>query len=116
MTILETLPILEQAGNYDNAVLLSLIIAIACLFSGIGLLNEKYEIIGNFLMLLSIIGLIIFTICLFLGINEPKTDTGRVKYIIQLDDNYPVNEFYDKYKVLEHTKYTNVYTVEEIND
>ena len=38
------------------------------------------------------------------------------KYIVQLDDNYSVNEFYNKYKVLEHTKYTDVYTVDEIDD
>lgn len=53
---------------------------------------------------------------LIASIFEPAVNTGRVKYIVRLDDNYSVNEFYDKYKVLEHTKYTNVYTVEEIND
>lgn len=53
---------------------------------------------------------------LIASIFEPAIDTGRVKYVIRLNDDYSVNEFYDKYKVLEHTKYTDVYTVEELKN
>jgi hypothetical protein len=65
---------------------------------------------------LSIISFGIGIAGLIASIFEPAVDTGRVKYIVRLDNNYSINEFYDKYKVLEHTKYTDIYTVEEIND
>jgi uncharacterized protein YxeA len=71
---------------------------------------------GIVFTLLSVISIIIVIISFILTITEPETDTGHFKYIVKIDDNYSFKEFYDKYKVLEHTKYTDVYTVEELND
>lgn len=116
MTILETISILEQPGTYFNLLGFSLMTLILGLVITASLLLKDCFISGSIFMGISAIGAITFIISVILTITEPAIDTGRVKYTIRLDDTVSVNEFYDKYKVLEHTKYTDVYTVEEIND
>jgi len=115
MTILETIPIIEQTGKYIPMMVWSALIAILCLFIAT-LLFKEYDMGGIIFTISAGITMLVFIVSLILTIAEPPTDTGRVKYIVKVDESYPLNEFYDKYKVLEHTKYTNVYTVEEIND
>lgn len=116
MTILETIPIIEQTGKYIPILVWGFILGLIFL----GLSTWAADEFHDWLLILTAI-LCIVAFCmgfagLIASIFEPAIDTGRVKYIVRLNDNYSVNEFYDKYKVLEHTKYTNVYTVEEIND
>ena len=49
-------------------------------------------------------------------ITEPKVDTGRKQYIIRVNENTSINEIYENYKIIDHTKYTDVYTVEELKN
>ena len=116
MTILETIPIMEQAGKYDSIFLLSFIITVVCLFIECTFLKENYGVANVIFVSLFCISAIIVLISFILALTEPETDTGRFKYIVKINDNYSFKDFYDKYKVLEHTKYTDVYTVEELND
>lgn len=116
MTILETIPIIEAPGNYINLMLCGLAGALICLVLAGLLYGDKYEIAPAILTCLSAIGLITFLIGLVLTLSEPKVDTGRKQYIIRVDENTSINEIYDKYKIIEHTKYTDVYTVEELEN
>lgn len=116
MTILETIPIIEQTGKYIPILMWGFILGLIFLGLSIWAANEFHD---RLLILTSI--LCIAATCmgfagLIASIFEPAIDTGRVKYIVRLDDNYSINEFYDKYKVLEHTKYTDIYTVEELKN
>lgn len=116
MTILETIPIFEQPGNYINFMLYGLIGAVICLvFAGL-LFGDNYNVSAIILTCFSLIGSLIFLIGLILTITEPKVDTGRKQYIIRVNDNTSINEIYDNYKIIDHTKYTDVYTVEELED
>lgn len=114
MTILETIPILEAPGNYINLMLYGLADAAICLIL-VGLLyGDSYDIGASILICFSIIGMLIFLISFILTITEPKVDTGRKQYIIRVDKNTSINEIYENYKIIDHTKYTDVYTVEEL--
>lgn len=116
MTILETIPIFEQPGNYINFMLYGLIGAVICLVLAGLLFNDNYNMGAMILICFSIIGSLIFLISLILTITEPKVDTGRKQYIIRVNENTSINEIYDNYKIVEHTKYTDVYTVEELEN
>ena len=116
MTILETIPIIAQPGNYTNLTLISLIIAIMSIFIGIAMYMDDYEIFGGILTIIAAISAVIFIIGIILTITEPEIDTGRKQYIMRLDNDVNINEFYNKYKIIEHTKYTDVYTVEELEN
>ena len=116
MTILETIPIMEQIGKYIPFLVWGFMLGLFFLVLSAWAENEFHDWFFILTLILSIVAFCMALVGLIASIYEPAVDTGRVKYIVQLDDNYPVNEFYDKYKVLEHTKYTDVYTVEEIND
>lgn len=116
MTILETIPIFEQPGNYNNLVIISLIITLVCFFiSGI-LFIHLYETGGTIFTIITTISVIIFIISIVLMATEPKIDTGRKQYIIKVNENTSINEIYDQYKIIEHTKYTDIYTVEELKN
>ena len=116
MTILETIPIIEQTGKYIPFLVWGFMLGLIFLGLSAWAANEFHDWLLILTAILSIIAFCMGFAGLIASIFEPAVDTGRVKYIVQLDDNYSVNKFYDKYKVLEHTKYTDVYTVEEIND
>ena len=116
MTILETIPIMEVPGNYLNFMLYGLIGAVICLVLQGLLYSSGYETGAIVLLCFFAIGALIFLIGLILTITEPKVDTGRKQYIIRVNDNTSINEIYDNYKIIEHTKYTDVYTVEELED
>ena len=114
MTILETIPILEQAGKYKSFSSWAAIIALSLLFLTICLQQtDNAWIVTGIGCMLALVMVIIFII---MSIAEPYCETGHFKLIVRLDNSYPANEFYEKYKVLEHTKYTDVYTVEEITN
>lgn len=115
MTILETIPIIEQTGKYIPFIMWGFILGVIFLYLGI-CADDFFDWLFVVTITLSIISFGIGFAGIIASIFEPAVDTGRVKYIVRLDDNYSINEFYDKYKVLEHTKYTDIYTVEEIND
>lgn len=38
---------------------------------------------------------------------------GKTAYVIEMNEAIDYNEFYEKYKVIEHYEYTNIYVVEE---
>lgn len=116
MTILETIPIFEQPGTYIPLFLTSLIITILSLIIGIFMYLDDYKISGKIFTITAGIGAVIFIISIILTITEPKIDTGRKQYIIRVDENTSINEIYDNYKIIEHTKYTDVYTVEELKN
>ena len=116
MTILETIPIFAQPGNYNSLMAISLIITIASILIGIILYLSDCEICGSICTIIAGINVTIFIIGMILALPEPTVDTGRNQYIVRLDNNININEFYDKYKIIDHTKYTDVYTVEELED
>ena len=114
MTILETIPIFEQPGNYTWMVLTGVCAVIFFLLLVLG--TQEYRLC-NIIMLFACIGCLIFIIIgLILSICEPKVDTGRKRYIIRVNDNTSINEIYENYKIIDHTKYTDVYTVEELEN
>ena len=115
MTILETIPIIEAPGNYIDFICFGLIGAVICLIFA-GLLCRDHYIGAIILTCFSAIGSLIFLISIILTITEPKVDTGRKQYIIRVNENTSINEIYDNYKIIEHTKYTDVYTVEELEN
>ena len=116
MTILETIPIFAQPGNYNNLTLISFIIAIISIFIGIMLDKDNCEIGAATCIIAAAISVVIFIIGTILMITEPEIDTGRKQYIVRLDNDININEFYNKYKIIDHTKYTDVYTVEELEN
>lgn len=95
---------------------IGLISAIICLLMAELLFKEDYDIAGVIFTVLTFIGLIFLCTGLFLSIKEPKIDTGRKQYVVRLNNDMSINEFYDKYKIIEHTKYTDIYTVEELQN
>ena len=116
MTILETIPIFEAPGNYINLMLYGLAGAVICLILAGLLCGDSYERGASILICFAAIGMLIFLINLVLTITEPKVDTGRKRYIIRVDENTSINEIYENYKIIDHTKYTDVYTVEELEN
>ena len=116
MTILETIPIIEAPGNYLNLMIYSLVGTLICLALAGYLLANGYEIGGGVLTAFSAIGVLIFLISIVLTVTEPKVDTGRKQYIIKVNENTFINEIYENYKIIDHTKYTDVYTVEELEN
>ena len=116
MTILETIPIIEAPGNYINLMLYGLLGAVVGLILAGLLYSDSYDIGATVLTCFSIIGALIFLIGLVLTITEPKVDTGRKQYIIRVNENTSINEIYENYKIIDHTKYTDVYTVEELEN
>lgn len=116
MTILETIPIFEQPGNYNNLTLITFIIAMISIFIAI-MYNMSDCKIGEIICaIIAIISVVIFIIGVILTITEPKVDTGRKQYIIRVDENTSINEIYENYKIIDHTKYTDIYTVEELEN
>ena len=115
MTILETISIFEQPGNYNEVVLFSLISMVTFyLICGAFYANNFYTISGIF-AIGSFISLIIFIIGIILSVSEPRIDTGRKQYIVRINNEISLNEFYDQYKIIDHVKYSDIYTVEELN-
>lgn len=116
MTILEIIPIMEAPGNYINFMLYSLVGTLICFaLAGLLFVND-YEIGGVILTAFYAIGVLIFLISLGLTITEPKIDTGRKQYIIRVNENTSINEIYENYKIIDHTKYTDIYTVEDLEN
>ena len=116
MTILETLPIFAQPGNYLNLMIYSLVGTLICLaLAGLFYVNG-YEISGGVLTIFSVIAVLVFLISSILTVTEPKVDTGRKQYIIRVNKNTSVNDIYENYKVIDHAKYSDVYTVEELEN
>jgi len=116
MTILETIPIIEAPGNYVNFVLCGLIGTVICLILAGMLYSDGYDIGAAILTCFSAVGMLIFFVSLILTITEPKVDTGRKQYIIRVNEDTSINDIYDHYKIIDHTKYTDVYTVEELEN
>lgn len=116
MTILETIPIFAQPGNYNNLTLFSFVITLISIFVGIIVYMDDCKIYEVILTTIAAIGTIIFIISIILTITEPKVDTGRKQYIIRVNENTSINEIYDNYKIIDHTKYTDVYTVEDLEN
>ena len=116
MTILETIPIIEAPGNYLDFILYGLVGAIICLVLAGLLYSDNYKIGASVLTGFSAIGMLIFLIGFILTITEPKVDTGRKQYIIRVNEDTSINDIYDNYKIIDHTKYTDVYTVEELEN
>ena len=116
MTILETIPIFAQPGNYNNLALISWIIVLISIFMAIMYTMSDCEIGKTICTIIASISGVIFIISIILTYTEPKVDTGRKQYIIKVNENTSINEIYDNYKIVEHTKYTDVYTVEELEN
>lgn len=116
MTILETIPIFKQPGTYAPLVFISLICGLIFLFIAGILYTNDFDTSGSVFTIITVISFIIFVISVVLTITEPKVDTGRKQYIIRVNENTSINEIYDRYKIIDHTKYTDVYTVEELEN
>lgn len=117
MTILKTIPIFAQPGNYNNLTLFSFVIAMISICIGLIVLYMDDCKIGEVIFTtITAISLVIFIIGIILMTTEPKVDTGRKQYIIRVNENTSINEIYDNYKIIDHTKYTDVYTVEDLEN
>lgn len=116
MEILETIPVFEQPGTYINLLLISLGITFISLIIAVKVLDEGYDILSTIFIIIAAISVIIFLVSIYLTITEPKVDTGRKRYIIRVNEDTSINDIYDNYKIIDHTKYTDVYTVEELEN
>ena len=116
MTILKTIPIIEAPGHYNDLVIVSIIITLISIIIGTSLYLNDFEIFGIIFTIIAGISTVVFIIGIILMITEPKIDTGRKQYIIRVNENTSINEIYDRYKIIDHTKYTDVYTVEELEN
>lgn len=116
MTILETIPIFEKPGIYAPVIFYSSIAAAIFVFLFYILAHNEIDIPATICAFLAIVSIFILSYGIIKDIKEPEQDTERIKYIIKLDDTISVNEFYNKYKILEHPQYSDIYTVEEIKD
>lgn len=113
MTILETTPIMASPHTYVWIIIVGIIgiFLSAIVIKEGGSCDSIAAIIATILICVFII---LFAIGVILDACEPKIDTGRLQYTVRLNDTVSVNEFYEKYKVIKHIKYTDVYVVEEI--
>ena len=116
MTILEAIPIMEQPGTYVPLLLTSLTCSLIFLLVSGVLYIIDCDTSGFIFLVITIISLITFIVSVFFTIAEPKIDTGRKQYIIRIDENTSVNDIYENYKIIDHAKYTDVYTVEELEN
>lgn len=116
MTILETIPIFKQSGTYIPLFIISLICSLIFLFITGTLYLNDFDTGGLIFTIITIISFITFLVSIVLTITEPKIDTGRKQYIIRVNENTSINEIYDNYKIVDHAKYTDVYTVEELEN
>lgn len=117
MTILESTPIMTYASSliwmtFIGLILSTIGLTFAKIFDEVG--SDSISIIFAIIAVLGCGCFIIGAVCLVVA--EPKIDTGRIQYTVKCDDSISLNEFYNKYKILEHTQYTDVYIVEEINN
>ena len=83
MTILETIPIIEAPGHYNDLVIVSIIITLISIIIGTSLYLNDIEIFGAIFTVIAGISIVVFIIGIILMINEPKVDTGRKQYITQ---------------------------------
>lgn len=114
MTILETAPIMACPHTYVWMIIVGIIGIVS--FYAIAMHNLDNDIINTIASALLALCVLLFIVGIILDICEPKIDTGRLQYTVRLDNTVSVNEFYEKYNVIEHTKYTDVYVVEEITN
>ena len=70
------------------------------------MINEKMGAICITSMI-CLLGLVL--IC----IAPQEIPNGKTTYVIEINDAIDYNEFYEKYKVIDHYEYTNIYIVEE---
>ena len=116
MEILETIPVFDQPGTYVYLLVISLCVTAITLFISSLAYHEDYDILGTFFIVISAISVLTFLVSIYLTITEPKVDTGRKQYIIRVNEDTSINDIYDNYKIIDHTKYTDVYTVEELEN
>ncbi len=116
MTILETIPIMARPGNYDWMIIEGILGTFLFLLLSLFLYEHDYDIAGSILLILAICELLFFGLGIAMASMEPKIDTGRKQYIIRVNEDTSINDIYDHYKIIDHTKYTDVYTVEELEN
>lgn len=71
-----------------------------------GMINEKMAVVSITAMI-CLIGLVL------LFIVPQEIPNGKTAYVVEMNEAINYNEFYEKYKVIEHYEYTNIYVVEE---
>lgn len=104
MQILNTIQILKV----PDWILVSFIIS--CIFFAVSFftwLDDGGKGLGIF-CIITVVATLAFGISLFFP--QP---TGEVKYEIRVSDETSLNEFYDKYEILDKYEYSNVYIVKE---
>ena len=60
-----------------------------------------------------IVAVITFFSLVFLFLVPMEIPNGKTSYVIEINEAIDYNEFYEKYKVIDHYEYTNIYVVEE---
>ena len=97
MEILSQQDLMMIAPSYGKVIIG---FGIACLFSAVMSFilcyfseAAAYTALGTFI----ISGIMVLLFLVF----SPRVDSGRNKYEVKLDETININEFYDKYKVIE---------------
>ena len=116
MTILETIPILQRPGAYLIYVFAGLITAVICFLISAAFERDDCNTGTAIFFIFTTLAFCVTIFGIVKTITEPMQDTGRVKYIVKVDDTISMNEFYNNYKILEHARYSDIYTVEEIKN
>jgi flagellar motor component MotA len=89
--------------------IVGLILAITCLVFTMILFGDRYNIAGTLCAILMIIGMIMAC----LGAISNKIDINHIEYKVTIDDSVSMNEFLDKYEILDQEG--KIYTVREKN-
>lgn len=110
ITILNQSEIITEPGWTQTAAIISAVLMIVFFFASIFSLicaKEKLGYVIFSLMILSAIATMIFVI---LGANI-KVPTGKYEYQVTIDDNVSLNEFNERYEIID--KDGKIYTIKE---
>lgn len=86
---------------------LGLILGIGFFMAALFSLLDNYGILGGICMVLMIASIVVAC----LGGSESKADISHIEYKVTIDDSVSMNEFLDKYEILDQEG--KIYTVKE---
>ena len=104
--------ILSQEIIYNTilpewCIALGLILGVVFMVAAIFALFDNYNILGCIWLVVMIASIVVTC----LGATLSKTDINHIKYKVTIDDSVSMNEFLDKYEILDQEG--KIYTVKE---
>ena len=111
MEILDTIPVYESNGLI---IVISLIVMlVSAAFMGISVNENCHIVISGLFLCLAILS---FGVLAATGLKLAFKKFDHYRYVIRIEDDYPISQLYEKYEIVSKDKYSNVYTVKEIGN